>query len=75
MSQKRVHSLIEQILNVASGFCISLIVWTAWVVPAYDVEVTMTDNLAVTTVFTLVSIIRGYCWRRYFNYRSEHERD
>lgn len=65
--QSRLSSLIEQILNVGSGFLISLIVWMYVIVPIWDFEVTLTENLAITIIFTVVSVIRGYAWRRIFN--------
>jgi hypothetical protein len=66
--QSRLSSLIEQVLNVASGFIISLIVWQT-VGPLMGYSVTLGDNLIITAIFTVVSIIRGYLWRRYFNGR------
>lgn len=66
--QSRLSSLIEQVLNVASGFIVSLLLWQA-VGPLLGYEVNLADNLTITTIFTVVSIIRGYLWRRYFNGR------
>lgn len=68
--QSRTASLIEQILNVGSGFVISLIVWMYVVVPIWGFDVSMTENLTITIIFTVVSIIRGYMWRRWFNHRT-----
>lgn len=64
--QTRKSSLIEQLLNVGSGFIISLLVWTYIVVPVWNIDVSMGDNLAITALFTIVSIARGYAWRRLF---------
>lgn len=66
--QSKTASLIEQILNVGSGFIISLIVWVYVIVPIWNFDVTMTENLTITFMFTIVSVIRGYAWRRLFNY-------
>lgn len=66
--QTRLGSLIEQVLNIGSGFVLSLIVWQT-VGPWFGYKVTLWDNLGITSVFTVVSIVRGYCWRRYFNWR------
>lgn len=65
--QSRRDSLIESCLNVGSGFLVALVVWKLVVVPVWEFEVTMADNLAVTGLFTVVSVIRGYVWRRIFN--------
>lgn len=66
--QSKTASLIEQILNVGSGFIISLIVWVYVIVPIWNFDVTMIENLAITIIFTIVSVVRGYAWRRLFNY-------
>lgn len=65
--QSRLSSFIEQILNVSSGFFISLLVWIYIIVPIFNFEVTMVENIAVTIIFTIISVIRGYLWRRLFN--------
>ena len=57
MQTKR-HSLLEQVPNVGSGFI--LIRW-------WDIHTSFGENLQITSVFTIVSIIRGYVWRRLFN--------
>lgn len=66
--QTHLHSLIEQVLSVGSGFVVALFVWLFLIVPVYGIEVTMLDNLAITAIFTVVSVIRGYIWRRVFNW-------
>jgi len=67
MSQTRAKSLVEQALNTASGFFISLAVWSLVIKPLWDIDVHMGDNLAITAIFTVMSIARGYVWRRLFN--------
>ena len=66
--QSRKHSLFEQCCNVGSGFIISLIYWQLAIVPQIDGrDMTMTLNLIVTLQFTIISVTRGYLWRRFFN--------
>ncbi len=67
MSQTRCHSLLEQLLNVGSGFLLSLAVWTWVIVPVWHLPVHTVENLQITAVFTVLSIARGYVWRRVFN--------
>ena len=67
MSQPRRHSLLEQLLNVDSGFVISLAFWTLVVVPVWHLPVQMLENLQITGAFTVLSVARGYVWRRVFN--------
>ncbi len=65
--QSRTRSLIEQLLNIGSGFLISLLVWEFIVKPTWDIQTNFTENLNITLVFTVVSIVRSYIWRRLFN--------
>ena len=67
MEQTKLESMIETSINVASGFIISLILWVLVVIPVWDLDVTMFDNIAITCLFIVVSITRGYFWRRFFN--------
>tara|TARA_B100000315_G_scaffold252617_1_gene289742 strand:+ start:530 stop:754 length:225 start_codon:yes stop_codon:yes gene_type:complete len=65
MQSKR-ESLIEIGLNVGSGF---LIAWfmTITVLPLFGLNATINESFQITLIFTLVSVLRGYLWRRYFN--------
>ena len=67
MEQSKLASLIEAVLNTASGFIVSLLFWSWVVVPLWDLDVTMNENLVITACFTVISIVRGYVWRRVFN--------
>lgn len=66
--QTRLSSLIESVLNVAIGFIVSLVI-TAIVMPAYGHAVTFSENLQITSIFTIASIARSYAVRRWFNAR------
>lgn len=67
MKQTRWMSAIEQLLNIGSGFIISLAVWEWIVKPVWDIHTNFAENLTITGVFTVVSLCRGYIWRRVFN--------
>jgi formate-dependent nitrite reductase membrane component NrfD len=58
-------SLIETCASIAIGFVVSVII-TALVMPAYGHQVTLQDNIEITLIFTVASIIRGYLVRRAF---------
>lgn len=64
--QSRFGSLVEACSNVAVGFFVSLAVWVFVVVPLWGIPVTVADNLAITGVFTITSILRSYIIRRFF---------
>lgn len=65
MTQSRIGSLVETCASIAIGFVVSVII-TAVVMPAYGHHVSLGDNLQITAIFTVASIVRGYCVRRWF---------
>jgi hypothetical protein len=65
--QSRTHSLAETSLNVASGFIVSFVVWELVVKPVWLIETSIAENLQITALFTILSIARGYVWRRLWN--------
>lgn len=66
MNQSRMESLVEALVNVLIGFGVG---FTSQVVifHSFGYTVTMWENLQMTLWFTLVSIARSYCIRRWFN--------
>lgn len=83
MSQSRRHSAIEASANVFSGMIISFTIsflahyyqstiqYYIWKNFVWDISIT--SNIAVTCVLTVVSIVRGYIWTRHFNRRAYNE--
>lgn len=67
MGQSKLMSALESWANLLSGFVISFLVWQFIAAPLYGYEVTFMDNMGLTSIFTVVSLIRSYTWRRYFN--------
>lgn len=65
--QSRRMSIVETIVNTMVGFFISVLT-TQIVLPQYHCPVTFKDNAEITTIFTVISIIRGYTVRRFFNW-------
>ncbi len=66
-SQSRRASLVEAMTNLAVGFGVSLVI-TALVLPAYGHQVTLSQNLQITAIFTVASLLRSYALRRMFNF-------
>jgi len=64
--QQRKHSLIEAITNTAAGFVGSFLIQII-IYPLMGIPVRLDQNVIITTVFTVVSIGRGYVIRRIFN--------
>ncbi len=69
MSQTRLGSAVEAVLNTASGFVVALIVWH-FVAAAYGIPMPLSTNLEITGIFTVVSIARSFAWRRFFNWMT-----
>lgn len=68
--QTKLESLIEQVLNVFSGLILSIFVIQPIVFKFYNIELSMSENIGMAVIFTTVSIIRGYFWRRLYNRQS-----
>lgn len=66
MEQTKLVSMIEVGCNYLSGFILAFVVWQTL---AYFLGIPMplSRNLFITTIFTVVSVIRSYVWRRFFN--------
>jgi len=71
MSQPKSQSLLEVCCNTASAFVISVCVWTFVISPIYGIKKDFTENIGIVGIFTVISIVRSYCWRRLFNTKGE----
>ena len=65
MKQSRKASLVESLLNIAVGFLIALVTQIL-VFPMFNIHVSGSDHLAITGIFTVVSVARSYSLRRLF---------
>ncbi len=65
MRQSRRMSLVEALANVAVGYAVAVATQIA-VFPHFGLETTMSENLTIGAIFTLVSIVRSYSLRRVF---------
>lgn len=66
MAQSKKQSLKETVISTIIGLLVSLLTQII-IFPLYGLEVKFTQNVQITIIFTIVSIIRGYSVRRYFN--------
>lgn len=55
-------------MNTAIGFMTTLVL-APIVYPLFGHSFTLAQNLGITAIFTIVSILRGYAVRRWFNER------
>lgn len=65
MSQSKIASLVECTLNNISGIGVG---WATSVVvfPPFGVSISTGQNFWLTIIFTAVSMVRSYFWRRLF---------
>ncbi len=68
--QTRTESVIEVWVNILSGMAISFLLGLL-VYPLYGFQVTPMQNGSIVLIFTGVSMVRSYFWRRLFNRRTE----
>ena len=65
MKQTKRKSLIESIIQTIIGLGTSILIQVI-LYPLIGIPVTFSQNLIITTVFFVVSIVRGYFVRRIF---------
>lgn len=68
MVQSKFDSLVEACINTAIGFLTTLVL-APIVYPLFGHAFTLAQNLGITAIFTVVSILRGYAVRHWFNAR------
>lgn len=67
--QTRTDSFMEAFTNTLIGWFISLLTWqlVSWYM---SIPVSFSQDLQITFLFTIVSVIRSYALRRAFNGKS-----
>jgi hypothetical protein len=66
MTQSKLGSLIEAFAHTSIGYFLSLIVQFI-VYPLYGATFSVQQNIEIGLIFMVVSLIRGYVIRRWFN--------
>jgi putative flippase GtrA len=64
-SQTRSMSLVESIANTGAGFLVSLVLQIS-LFSLMSIETTTSQNIVMSGVFTVASLVRGYVMRRVF---------
>ena len=64
--QTKYQSLIESLINILIGYLTALFSQVL-IFPIFDIYVSFQDNLLIGLYFTIISLIRSYLVRRYFN--------
>ena len=66
MKQTKNKSLLETAIQTVSGLVLSFLIQIA-IYPMLNIPVTFSQNIIITSVFFVASILRGYVIRRIFN--------
>ena len=66
MKQTKKNSIIEAIIQTLIGLITSILIQLI-LYPLLNIPVSFNQNLIITIVFFIVSILRGYIVRRIFN--------
>ena len=68
MKQTKVGSLVESLMNVAIGFsinyCANLLIF-----PLFGFHISPGANFIMGLIYTVISVVRSYVIRRWFNAR------
>ena len=64
--QSRWMSLVESATNIVVGFGLAVLTQVL-VFPLFGLSVSLSENLGIGAVFTVVSLVRSFVLRRIFN--------
>ena len=68
MTQTKLQSLIEAVINTLIGFAINFCA-NLLIFPIFGMHISLTANFLMGVLYTSISVVRGYVIRRYFNRR------
>lgn len=67
MSQSRKMSALEAAINVVVGLIVSIIA-NHLIFPLFGFNPSIAQNVAITIIYTVISLARSYALRRFFNW-------
>jgi hypothetical protein len=70
MSQTRKQSALEATMNIAVGFGINMLA-NFTLFPFFGWVISLEQNLLLGVFYTLISFMRSYCLRRFYNWRHQ----
>lgn len=74
MNQTKVESFVEQAVNMFFKFWVAVLMWKFVIVPAIDAGyLDHKQAIPITVIFTVLSMLQGYFWRRVFNRIHLHQ--
>ncbi len=66
MTQSRLGSFVESWINVFIGYTINFIA-NLIIFPIFGWDISIQQNLILGAAYTVISVVRSYCIRRWFN--------
>lgn len=72
MNQSKIASVKEALTNTAIGYVFSVMCQVA-VFPLYGIHIPFNQDMQIVGIFTVLSVIRNYCIRRWFNCKQRGE--
>lgn len=72
MRQSRRASVIEAVSGTLTGLLIATVA-NYYILPLFGFLVSLSDSFAIGMIFVAISIIRGYLFRRAFEYLLVHD--
>lgn len=66
MSQSRKGSLAEALTNIGVGYGINFLA-NLYILPLYGFHITVSQNLELGVIYTVISLVRSYGLRRLYN--------
>ena len=70
--QSKVESLIESSINILIGYTVAVLSQLL-IFPIFNIHIPLVDNLLIGVYFTVISLLRSYVIRRYFNKRLNNK--
>ena len=64
--QTKFQSFVESLTNILIGYLTAICSQLA-IFPLFNINIPIQDNLLIGLYFTLISLVRSYLIRRYFN--------
>ena len=66
VTQSRAMSFVESVANVVIGYIVAILAQFA-IFPLFGIHIPASEHLQIGLLFTLVSLVRSYVLRRFFN--------
>ena len=68
--QTKKQSMIESLTSTTIGITVGIVL-NLTILPIFGYPVSLSDSLWISVIFTVISIIRSYIIRRWFNSKEE----